>query len=62
MFFTCIYCSPGQNHDKFQNFCTKVDALLNNINDEFPICSVVIVILMLAIQGGGRMISVTQKI
>ena len=42
MFFTCIYCSPGQNHDEFQNFCTKVDALLNNINDEFPICSVVI--------------------
>ena len=40
-FLTCIYRSPSQNHDEFQNFCTKFDTLLNNINDEFPICSTV---------------------
>ena len=40
-FLTCIYCSPSQNHAEFQNFCAKFDTLLNNINDEFPICSVV---------------------
>ena len=40
-FSACIYCSPSQNHDEFQNFCAKFDTLLNNLNDEFPICSVV---------------------
>ena len=40
-FLTCINRSPSQNHEEFQNFCTKFDTLLNNINDEFPICSVV---------------------
>ena len=40
-FLTCIYRSPSQNHDGFQNFCAKFDTLLNNINEEFPICSVV---------------------
>ena len=40
-FLTCIYCSPSQNHDEFQNFCAKFDTLLENINDEFPICSIV---------------------
>ena len=37
----CIYHSPTQNHDDFQNFCSKFDTLLDNINDEFPICSFV---------------------
>ena len=40
-YLTCIYHSPSQNHEEFQNFYAKFDALLNNINDEFPICSVV---------------------
>ena len=40
-FLTCIYRSPSQKHDEFQNFCAKFDTLLTNINDEFPICSVV---------------------
>ena len=40
-FLTCIYRSLSQNHEEFQNFCAKLDTLLNNINDEFPICSVV---------------------
>ena len=40
-FLTCIYYSPRQNDDEFQNFCAKFDTLFNNINDEFPICPVV---------------------
>ena len=40
-FLTCIYRSPSHNHDEFQNFCANFDTLLNNINNEFPICSVV---------------------
>ena len=31
-FFNCIYCSPSQNHDEFDDFCTKLDLLLSNIN------------------------------
>ena len=38
---TCIYRSPNQNQDEFKNFCTNFDILLNNINDELPLCSIV---------------------
>ena len=31
-FFIFIYCSPSQNHDEFDDFCTKLDLLLSNIN------------------------------
>ena len=41
MFLTCIYCSPNQSHDNFDDFCTKFDLLLSNINHEFPLCSIV---------------------
>ena len=37
-FLTCIYRSPSQAHDEFQNFFENFDILNNNINDEFPIC------------------------
>ena len=40
-FLTCIYCSPSQNQDEFKNFSTNFDILLNNINDELPLCSIV---------------------
>ena len=40
-FLTCIYCSPSQSRDDFDNFCTKFDLLLSNINQEFPLCSIV---------------------
>ena len=40
-FFSCIYRSPSQNRDEFENFCLKFDLLLNKINDEFPLCSVI---------------------
>ena len=40
-FLTCLYRSPSQSHDEFENFCIKFDILLSQINDELPICSVV---------------------
>ena len=40
-FLSCIYRSPSQNRDEFENFRTNFDILLNNINDEVPLCSIV---------------------
>ena len=40
-FLTRIYCSPSENRDEFENFCTNFDILLNNINDELPLCLIV---------------------
>ena len=40
-FLTCIYYSPIQNKDEFNNFCTNFDILFNNINDELPLCLIV---------------------
>ena len=40
-FLTCLYRSPSQSHDEFENFCIKFDILLSQINDEIPICSVI---------------------
>ena len=40
-FLTCIYRSPSQNQDEFKNFCTNFDIVLDNINDELPLCSIV---------------------
>ena len=34
-FLICIYCSPSQSHDEFD------DLLLSNLNHEFPLCSIV---------------------
>ena len=39
-FLTCIYRSPSQSRDEFDNVCTKFDLLLSNINQEFPLCSI----------------------
>ena len=41
VFLTCLYPSPTQNQDDFENFGRKFDILLSQINDELPICSVV---------------------
>ena len=41
MFLTCLYHSPSQSHDEFENFCIKFNILLSQKNDELPICSVV---------------------
>ena len=40
-FLSFIYCSPTQSHDECENFCINFELRLNNINDEFPICSIV---------------------
>ena len=40
-FLTYIYRSRSQNQDEFKNFCTNFDILLNNINDELPLCLIV---------------------
>ena len=40
-FLTFIYRSPYQGQDEFKKFCTNFDILLNNINDELPLCSIV---------------------
>ena len=40
-FLTCIYRSPRQNQDEFKKSCTNFDILLNNVNDELPLCSIV---------------------
>ena len=36
-----MYSSPSQSHDKFDQFCTKFDLLLSNINHELPLRSIV---------------------
>ena len=40
-FLTCIYRSPSQGRDEFDDFCSKFDLLLSNINQEFLLCSIV---------------------
>ena len=39
-FLNCIYRSPSLSHDEFESFGVNFDLLLNTINDEFPICSI----------------------
>ena len=40
-FLTCIYRSPSQNNEEFENFCVNFDLLFSNINEEIPICSII---------------------
>ena len=40
-FLTCMYRSPSQNNEEFENFCVNFDLLLSNINEEIPICSII---------------------
>ena len=41
-FFTCLYRSTSQSHEELENFCSSLDSLLSNINDQHPACSIVI--------------------
>ena len=41
MFLTCIYCTWSQSLDEFDDFCTKFELFLWNINHEFPLRSIV---------------------
>ena len=40
-FLSCLYRSPSQAQHKFENFCTKLITLMDHINNELPICSVI---------------------
>ena len=42
MLFTCFYRSPSQSHDELENFCSELNLLLTNINNNQPTCSILI--------------------
>ena len=41
-FFTCLYRSPSQSHEELDTFCSNLDLLLSNINNNYPNCSILI--------------------
>ena len=41
-FFTCLYRSPSQSHEELDIFCSNLDLLLSNINNNHPNCSILI--------------------
>ena len=41
-FFTCLYRFPNQNHEDLKKFCSNLDLLSSNINDQHLPCSIVI--------------------
>ena len=41
-FFTCLHKSPSQIHKELDTFCSNVDLLLSNLNDNHPSCSILI--------------------
>ena len=61
-FLKCIYCSPSQSRDEFDDVCTKFDLLLCNINQDFLYVQFSSEILMLVAQDGGRMILLIQYV
>ena len=36
-----MYCSPSQNQDEFENLCANFGILLSQINNDFPISSII---------------------
>ena len=42
VFFTCFYRSPNQSHDELENFCSELNLLLTNINNNQPAWSILI--------------------
>ena len=40
-FFTCLYRSPSQTSDEFEDFYTDLNLFLSNINDLHRACSVI---------------------
>ena len=59
-FLICIYCSPSQSHDEFDDFCSKFDLLLSKINHNLFYVQLSQEILMVIAQDGGRMILIQQ--
>ena len=41
-FITCLYRSPSQSNDDFSNFCDDLELTLSNLNQETPLCIVVL--------------------
>ena len=41
-FFTRFDRSPSQSHNEFENFCSELNLLLTNINNNQPACSILI--------------------
>ena len=41
-FFTYLYRSPSQSHEELESFCSDLDSLLSNINNQHPACSIVL--------------------
>ena len=39
-FFSCLYRSPNQAQDEFEEFCNDLNLLLFNVNDEYATLSV----------------------
>ena len=42
-FFTCFCRSPSQSHDELENFCSELNLLRKNINNNQPACSILII-------------------
>ena len=61
-FLACIYRSPSEDHDEFDNFCTKFNLLLSNKIHEFLYVQMSQEISMLVAQDGGKMILLPQRI
>ena len=40
-FFTCLYRFPSQSHEELESFCSDLDLLLSNRNDQHPACLIV---------------------
>ena len=41
-FLTCFYRSPSQSHDELENFCSELNLLLTNTNNNQRACSILI--------------------
>ena len=41
MFSNLCLSFPSQNHDEFEDFCTKFYLLMSNTKNEFPLCSII---------------------
>ena len=39
-FYTCLYRYPSESHEELESFCSSLDSLLSNINDQHPACSI----------------------
>ena len=41
-FLKCLYRSPSQSHDELENFCSELNVLLTNINNNQPASSILV--------------------